>query len=111
MSLSSNWNQLSVAVSPQDVSETLNGLIGVRFRPYAPMSEMKSNFLNRWIHRQPTNGFIDSSGVAVCDKRKDDCNFSFLYQFYPNDDTTQAPVCAGVNFTSYFISQSRYSGN
>eukprot|EP00604_Paraphysomonas_vestita_P004090 CAMPEP_0174823996 /NCGR_PEP_ID=MMETSP1107-20130205/29620_1 /TAXON_ID=36770 /ORGANISM="Paraphysomonas vestita, Strain GFlagA" /LENGTH=126 /DNA_ID=CAMNT_0016049007 /DNA_START=1033 /DNA_END=1410 /DNA_ORIENTATION=+ len=26
---------------------------------------------------------------------------SYLYQYYPNDDKSKSPICAGINFTSY----------
>jgi hypothetical protein len=99
LSVESSWE--SAGVNPETVSTFLKGFIGVKYRPYAPPSEMKSRFIQRWINQKPTNGFIDDNGDTVCDNTTDYYGDSYLYQFHPNGDKTKSPLCAGINFTEY----------
>jgi hypothetical protein len=99
LSLGSSWD--SAGVDLESFSPLLKGFIGVKYRPYAPPSEMKSRFIQRWINNKPTNGFIDQNGHFVCDNTTDYYGDAYLYQFYPDGDTSKSPICAGINFTSY----------
>jgi hypothetical protein len=99
LSLGSAWQ--SAGVDLESFSPLLKGFIGVKYRPYAPPSEMKSRFLQRWVNHKPTNGFVNENGQLVCDNTTDYYGDSYLYQFYPGDDQSKSPLCAGVNFTSY----------
>lgn len=99
MSLSSSWKSLNIPI--QNLTSLLNGFIGVKYRAYAPSSKLKSQFLQRWINHKTTNGYINEDGNQVCDKTMDYYKGSYLYQYYPNDDKSKSPICAGINFTSY----------
>lgn len=99
MSLGSSWQ--SAGVDLKAIAPFLKGFIGVKYRPYAPPSEMKSRFIQRWINSKPTNGVVDQNGQPACDNTTDYYGESYLYQFYPGGDHSKSPLCAGINFTSY----------
>jgi hypothetical protein len=99
MALGTTWQ--TAGINLETFAPLLKGFITVKYRPYAPSSEMKSRFIQRWINSRPTNGAIDSHGNVICDNTTDFYGESFFYQFYPNGDRTQHPLCAGINFTSY----------
>jgi hypothetical protein len=99
LSLGSAWQ--SAGVDLESFSPLLKGFIGVKYRPYAPPSEMKSRFIQRWVNHKPTNGFIDENGQLICDNTTDYYGEAYLYQFYPGGDKSKSPLCAGINFTSY----------
>jgi hypothetical protein len=99
MALGASWK--AAGIDLETFAPLLKGFITVKYRVHAPTSAMKSRFIQRWINYRPTNGFVDSNGDVVCDNSTDFYGQAYLYQFYPNGDQSQRPLCAGVNFTSY----------
>lgn len=83
------------------INTLLNGYIGVRYHSKAPSSLLKDQFISKWVNQKPTNGYVDSHGVSHCDKRMDDYNTSYLYQFNLNSDPNQPIRCSGINYTKY----------
>jgi ABC-type branched-subunit amino acid transport system substrate-binding protein len=99
MALGSSWQ--AAGVDLEMFAPLLKGFITVKYRPYAPPSQSKTRFLQKWINHRPTNGAVDSTGAVTCDNSTDFYGAAYLYQFYPSDDQSQRPICSGVNFTSY----------
>lgn len=99
MSLGDLWR--SSGLDLETLTPLLRGYIGVKFRWNAPASPLKKHFLDRWVGSKSTSGNVDVNGNRVCDNTTDHYGDFNLYQFYPNGDTTQPPVCSGVNFTGF----------
>lgn len=78
-----------------------NGFLAVKLNYFSPSTPLKQHFLQKWLTRKDTTGFTNKNGVFQCNQGKDYYNQTYLYQFYPNDDTSQTPICSGINFTSY----------
>jgi ABC-type branched-subunit amino acid transport system substrate-binding protein len=87
------WAQYNMTVENTYVA----GLIGAKLSYFAPSSALKQHFLHRWQQQHDTLRVIN--GTTECEPERDFYNQTDLYQYFPNDDTSAAPVCTGVEFS------------
>lgn len=95
----STWSSMNLSSSVLDT--LLAGVIGVRYHRYSPSSSLKDKFLHHWVHHHPTDGDVDANGNPVCDTRMDSYNSSYLHQYYPFNNHSSTPVCAGTDYSAF----------
>lgn len=93
------WAETGIPVL--DVIDIFNGFMAVKLKYNAPSTPLKRHFLKKWLARSDTTGFINQNGNFQCNEQKGYYNETYLYQFYPNNDINQSPICSGINFTEY----------
>jgi mannose/fructose/N-acetylgalactosamine-specific phosphotransferase system component IIB len=83
------------------VAPYMSGFMGVHWLPKVFPSGQVTSFIQRWKARPSTAGTVQPDSSILCDDRSDYYNDFKLHQFQPYDNASLAPVCAGVNFSSY----------